>query len=74
MSMMATVGDRIIGVLLNKVVYKCDDANIVSFKEAVAELPDSFMWHILHFMDFLYKVTTSNVCCIFKADLKLKLF
>ena len=56
MSLMATLNDRIVGVLLNKVVYKCDDANIVSFAEAVSELPDSFMWHILHFMDFLYKV------------------
>lgn len=55
MSFMATEGDRIVGVLLNKVVYKCDDANIVSFKEAIFDQPDSFMWHILNFMDHLYK-------------------
>jgi hypothetical protein len=30
----------------------------VSFKEAVAELPDNFMWHILNFMDVLYKART----------------
>jgi hypothetical protein len=53
---MATSGDRIVGVLLNKVMYSSDDANIVSFKEALIAHPDNFMWEILNFMDFLYKV------------------
>ena len=56
MSFMATEGDRIVGVMLNKVEYCCEDANIVSFKEALADDPDNFMWKILNFMDYLYKV------------------
>ena len=56
MSLIATEGDRTVGVLLNKVVYCCQDANIVSFKEALLDQPDNFMWKILNFMDFLYEV------------------
>jgi len=56
MSFMATKGDQIVGVMLNKVSYLCEDANIVSFQEAVANNPDSFFWHILNLMDELYKV------------------
>ena len=61
MSFMATSGDRIVGILLNKVVYSSDDANIVSFKEALVSQPDNFMWKILNFMDFLYKVCTHTL-------------
>jgi len=56
MSFMATKGDQIVGVMLNKVSYLCEDANIVSFQEAVANNPDSLFWHILNLMDELYKV------------------
>ena len=64
MSFIATEGERIVGVLLNKVIYKCDDANIVSFKEAVREHPDNFIWDILNFMDFLYKVSEPIDCTL----------
>ena len=57
---MATVNGKMVGVLLNRVDYHNEDDNIVSFKEALAENKENFMWNILRFMDVLYKVIQ---CC-----------
>ena len=47
---------RIIGALMNKVVYKDETKNIPGFSEALKEETSNFMWDILNLMDQLYKV------------------
>lgn len=47
---------KIVGALMNKVVYKEETKNIPGFPEALKEEKANFMWDILNLMDQLYKV------------------
>jgi hypothetical protein len=47
---------KIVGALMNKVVYKEEIKNIPGFPEALKEEKANFMWDILNLMDQLYKV------------------
>ena len=48
---------KIVGALMNKVVYKDESKNIPGFSEALEEKKENFMWDILNLMDQLYKVS-----------------
>ena len=56
MSYKATINGKIVGVLMNKIVYKDRSKNIDGFAEILADDKGNFMWPILELMDQLYKV------------------
>ena len=47
---------KIVGALMNKVVYLEETKNIPGFPEALETERNNFMWDILNLMDQLYKV------------------
>lgn len=55
MSCMAVEDDRVVGVALNRIVYREPEKNIDSFAEAIETNNEIFMRKILDFMDVLYE-------------------
>ena len=47
---------KIVGALMNKVVYADVEKNVPGFAEALEENTSNFMWDILNLMDQLYQV------------------